>query len=366
MTKKLLFLTSELPPQPGGIGTHANQLAHYLSKSYEVEVIADQRSGSGQEERAFDQKSIYKIRRVQRYKVILLTYILRILASLKAARQSDVILVSGKFSLWQVHVLKFFYKKPVIAVIHGSEVLLANKHLRQLTDQALEKCDHVIAVSSYTLNLVKHLQLKETSVIPNAIEINNQMPPLIKIKDITAPQLITVGNLTQRKGQHNMINALPELLKKYPDLHYHCVGIPTEIDRLKQLAKDLKVSQAITFHGRVSEEKKNELYQKSHLFVMLSEKTQTGDVEGFGIAILEANVFGLPALGSLNSGIEDAIKQNYSGRLVNPHAGEDITSAIDDILENHSLYQQKAQEWVQSFQWEEIIKNYEKVISAKF
>lgn len=78
MTKKLLFLTSELPPQPGGIGTHANQLAHYLSKSYEVEVIADQRSGSGQEERAFDQKSIYKIRRVQRYKVILLTYILRI------------------------------------------------------------------------------------------------------------------------------------------------------------------------------------------------------------------------------------------------------------------------------------------------
>ena len=103
--------------------------------------------------------------------MILLTYILRILASLKAARQSDVILVSGKFSLWQVHVLKFFYKKPVIAVIHGSEVLLANKHLRQLTDQALEKCDHVIAVSSYTLNLVKHLQLKETSVIPNAIEI---------------------------------------------------------------------------------------------------------------------------------------------------------------------------------------------------
>ena len=60
---------------------------------------------------------------------------------------------------------------------------------------------------------------------------NNQMPPLIKIKDMAAPQLITVGNLTQRKGQHNMINALPELLKKYPDLHYHCVGIPTEIEQ---------------------------------------------------------------------------------------------------------------------------------------
>jgi glycosyltransferase involved in cell wall biosynthesis len=266
--------------------------------------------------------------------------------------------------LWQVHLLKLFYDKPIIAVIHGSEVLLANKHLRQLTDQALEKCDHVIAVSSYTLGLVKHLKLKQTSVIPNAIEINNQIPSFIKTKDKTAPQLITVGNLTQRKGQHNMINALPELLEKYPDLHYHCVGIPTEIDRLKQLAKGLKVSQAITFHGRVNEDEKNKLYQKADLFVMLSEKTQTGDVEGFGIAILEANVFGLPALGSLNSGIEDAIKQNYSGRLVNPHALEEITSAIDDILENHSLYQQQAQEWVKSFQWKEIIKDYEKVIES--
>ena len=59
MTKKLLFLTSELPPQPGGIGTHANQLAHYLSKSYEVEVIADQRSGSGQERKSIRSEKVF-------------------------------------------------------------------------------------------------------------------------------------------------------------------------------------------------------------------------------------------------------------------------------------------------------------------
>lgn len=362
MKKNILFLTSELPPQPGGIGTHANQLAHYLSKSYEVEMIADQRSGSGGEENAFDQKSVYKIKRVQRYRLIFVTYLLRIIVSLKAARKADIILVSGKFSLWQVHVLKFFYKKPVVAVIHGSEVLLANQKLRQLTDRALEKCDHVIAVSSYTLNLVKNLNLKETSVIPNAIEIENSLPRISKMKNTNAPQLITVGNLTQRKGQHNLINALPELLKKYPELHYHCVGIPTEVERLKKLAKDLDVTKAITFHGRVSEEKKDKLYQKADLFVMLSEKTNTGDVEGFGIAILEANVFGLPALGSLNSGIEDAIKDNYSGRLVDPHSIYEITAAVDYILKNHQTFQAQAQTWVKAFQWKEIIKDYEKVI----
>ena len=360
--KKILLITSELPPQPGGIGTHADKLAHYLSKSYDVSVIADQRSGSGQEESAFDKKSSYIIKRVKRYQLIFITYLLRIIAGLKAAKTADVILVSGKFSLWQGHLLKLLYDKPIIAVIHGSEVLLNNHYLRRFTDRALEKCNHVIAVSSYTLGLVKHLKLKSSCIIPNAVELNHELPKLKALKPNAAPQLITVGNLTQRKGQHNLINTLPVLLKKYSDLHYHCVGIPTEVDKLKQLAKDLKVSQSVTFHGRLSEEAKNVLYQTADLFVMLSEKTKTGDVEGFGIAVLEANTYGLPALGSLNSGIEDAIKQNYSGRLVNPHVGEEITSAIDDILENHSLYQQQAQEWVKSFQWKEIIMDYKKAI----
>lgn len=362
MKKQILFLTSELPPQPGGIGTHANQLVHYLSKSYEVEVIADQRSGSGDEEKSFDKKSVYKIKRVQRYQLIFVTYLLRIIASLKAAQKADTILVSGKFSLWQVHILKLLYRKPIIAIIHGSEVLLANQYLRRLTDQALEKCDYVIAVSSYTLGLVEHLKLKASAVIPNAIELKEEKPSYQKTLNAEAPQLITVGNLTQRKGQHNLINALPQLLKPYPKLHYHCVGIPTEIHRLTALATTLGVLKSITFHGRVSDEKKNELYQEADLFVMLSEKTESGDVEGFGIAILEANAFGLPALGSLNSGIEDAIKNAYSGFLVDPHTPDEVCTCIDKIFVEHEQYQNQALAWVKAFQWKEIIKDYQKVI----
>lgn len=362
MHKNILFLTSELPPQPGGIGTHADKLAYYLSKSYDVNVIADQRSGSGQEESAFDKKSSYKIKRVKRYQLIFVTYLLRIIASLKAAKTADVILVSGKFSLWQVHLLKLFYTKPIIAVIHGSEVLLRITYLRRLTDRALEKCNHIIAVSAYTLSLVKHLNLKATSVIPNAIELNADLQSSKAIKDPTAPQLLTVGNLTQRKGQHNLIQALPHLLKQYPNLQYHCVGIPTDINRLQRLAEDLAVAKHVSFHGRLSDNQKNELYQQADLFVMLSEQTPSGDVEGFGIAILEANAFGLPALGSFNSGIEDAIKHEYSGLLVKPHVEDAIVQAVKKILTQHHQFQQNALDWVQAFQWKEVIKDYATII----
>jgi glycosyltransferase involved in cell wall biosynthesis len=360
--KTILLITSELPPQPGGIGTHAHLLAKHLAVTEHVQVIADQRSGSGEEEHVFDQGVKYSIQRVRRYPWIVVTYLLRLFASLTAAKHADVILVSGKFSLWQVHLLKLFYTKPIITVIHGSEILIGNTYLRRLTHRALEKCKHVIAVSAYTLGLVKHLDLNASSVIPNAIELSSDLQSPKKIKDHTAPQLLTVGNLTQRKGQHNLIQALPLLLKRYPNLQYHCVGIPTDINRLQRLAEDLEVAKHVTFHGRLTDDEKNKLYQESDLFVMLSEQTASGDVEGFGIAILEANAYGLPAIGSFNSGIEDAIKPNYSGLLVNPHAKEAIVQAITKMLSQHHLFQQNALDWVQAFQWNTVIKDYLSII----
>ena len=52
-SKKILIVTSEFPPQPGGIGNHGFHLANQLSKNfYEVEVITDNRSVSGFEENA--------------------------------------------------------------------------------------------------------------------------------------------------------------------------------------------------------------------------------------------------------------------------------------------------------------------------
>ena len=55
----------------------------------------------------------------------------------------------------------------------------------------------------------------------------------------------------------------------------------------------------------------------SDIFVMLSEETTTGDVEGFGIAVIEANALGIPTIGTMGSGLEDAISDKITGFLVN-------------------------------------------------
>ncbi len=164
--------------------------------------------------------------------------------------------------------------------------------------------------------------------------------------------------LLSAKGQHNVIKALPLLLKHYPDLKYHIVGIPTEKERLEKLALNLGVEEAIVFFGKVSEEEKIELLQQADVFVMLSETTQTGDSEGFGIAILEANALGIPAIGALGCGIEDAIKDGVSGKLINNKDPKQFAMALEEILNNYETYSQNAKIWSQDFTWEKVIKSY--------
>ena len=91
---------------------------------------------------------------------------------------------------------------------------------------------------------------------------------------------------------------------------------------------------------------------------MLSENLENGDFEGFGIAILEAMSMGLPAIGSINTGIEDAISNHTSGVLVNSNNVEEIDNAVGEILENYSRYSKNAKEWSGKFNWNKVIEQY--------
>lgn len=364
--KRILIVTSEFPPQPGGIGNHAFNLAKHLQlNNFVVDVIADNRSFSGEEERIFDAELKFKVHRIERIKLRFLMYLKRIVTLFKFMKSSEAIIASGKFSLWMVAFSSLFFDKKFFAIIHGSEVNYKQKGLKFSIDWSLKRFSKLIAVSNYTKSLVSHLQSLNIVVIPNGFESNKwnlKNKHTLSLKG--EPKLITVGNVTERKGQLNVIKLLPELIKIYPEIHYHCVGIPTQKDKFLKVATLLKVEDYITFHGKVSDENLQELLQSSTIFVMLSSTTETGDVEGFGIAIIEANSLGLPSIGSINCGIEDAILDKKSGVLVPYDDYNLFLNALNDILTNYEKYKNEAKNWAAQHNWDIIIQQYIKVINS--
>ncbi|GAA4290586.1 glycosyltransferase family 4 protein [Aestuariibaculum suncheonense] len=357
--KRILLVTSEFPPQPGGIGNHALHVADALgNEGYKVTVVADQRSQDGHVEAEFDKTLPFSVSRIKKQALRPLMYINRVVEVFRLLVSADYVLASGKFALWNVAFCNIFRKRFSLAVVHGTEVNLPAALPKLLVEQALRQFDKVVAVSTYTKQFIRHLGL-EVRVVPNGIACASWKN--IKSEAVTLsgePKLITVGRISERKGQQEVLKLVPELLKHFPEIHYHCVGIDAEAEQLKRLAKDLGVSNHFTCHGVLEQNKLKSGLAQSDIFIMLSKPGQKGDVEGFGIAILEANALGVPAIGAYGSGVEEAISRGQSGGLINIGDYQALKGLIDDILKNKESYRNGAEQWAKAHDWSCIVKQY--------
>lgn len=364
--KRILIVSSEFPPQPGGIGNHAYNLAKQLNKNgYEVTVLVDARSISGDEEASFDSNQKFSISRIPVLKMRVFVYMKRLFLFYKLSKKCDHIIASGKFSLWLVGLTKWYHRKGCLAIIHGTEVNFKRFVIKKSIDKALKNFDTVVAVSNFTKRLVEPLNLNKLVVIPNGYDSewwNRSETTHVELSG--NPKLITLGRLSERKGQAQVIEHLPYLIKFYPNIQYHCVGLDEDKANHISLAQSLGVERHLTIHGALPHKKLVDMLSQCDIKMMLSKETDSGDVEGFGIAIIEANALGIPAIGTKNSGIEDAISIK-SGILINGTDKEEFLKAIETILDDKEEYSQQAKLWADQHKWSKIVEHYIELIETR-
>ncbi len=169
--------------------------------------------------------------------------------------------------------------------------------------------------------------------------------------------LLTVGRLSaqeQYKGHDLVIQCLPNLIKKFPNLLYLIVGTGPDCERLKLLAQYLAVLAHIQFREAKTQQELLECYQLSDVFVMPSKG------EGFGIVYLEAMACGLPVVALGIDGSRDALGDGRFGHCVGTESlcevlAQSLMETDDDTLSpetsmrgaetfsrpnfNHALYQ---------------------------
>jgi phosphatidylinositol alpha-1,6-mannosyltransferase len=363
---KVLIVSSEFPPGPGGIGRHAVDLSLALANiGFTIDVYSNIDYVAREAITSFENELPHQIRLYHFKRVGLITYALRIIKVLRAVKRNayDRLVFTGKFPLWIGGVIKILYgqHRKVEFFVHGSEINPRSKLIRILTHWALSKADIIWAVSDFTRSILpdKVRLKKEIRILPNGIH-TTIWPAPNSVEQYTDwkgyPIILTVGSISPRKGQHRVINALPALVQKFPNLHYHIVGMDENAGYLRNLINTLKLENNVTIHGRLPG--KNELaraYKTSDIFMMLSENQADGDVEGFGIAILEANIYGLPAIGALGCGIEDAISPGINGELVDGDDADSITEAAIKLIEQERDYRPGIKDWVRSHDWSILI-----------
>ena len=268
----------------------------------------------------------------------------------RAARKADVVHAIKDFphSLVAVDAARLA-GKPCIATAHGTYTILPltdPRHARRAR-RAYRRFDRMISVSQYTrrrlLALVgpDELDPEHVLVVPNSVDAAHYAEPRnVGPRPWHAwTYTLGVGELKERKGHHLSVAAWAAVARERPDLHHVIVGRRTGDAyerRVLALAEAAGVSDRLHLLGNVAEDELVDLHQRAAVFLHTPVTASDGGFEGFGIVYLEAAACGVPAIGTLDQGAEDAIVDGVTGRLV-PQEVSAVAAALRGLLSDPAL-----------------------------
>lgn len=230
-------------------------------------------------------------------------------------------------SFWRAAVficIAKFFKKKIIYHIHGGGFKCFSSQHKKSVQFIFSKCDVIVVLSTkWKVYFEQEFQCKDVKIIPNIIEYpredhsNRENYPI---------QFLFLGKICGQKGVFDLIDIIDENKDTFKGRMILIIGGNGETDRLIKIIKDKKLDEIIQFAGWVNGEKKIEVLNKSHVFILPSY------IEALPISILEAMSYNLPIISTRVGDIPDIVINNENGFLINPKDKDALKNAISEML----------------------------------
>ncbi|MGY4234693.1 phosphatidylinositol alpha-1,6-mannosyltransferase [Bradyrhizobium sp. USDA 4449] len=340
MAVRILILTSEYLPLMGGIGTYAREMAAAATElGAEVTVLAPDYGGNFD-----DRASPFKVIRFAggRHRARELPSKIRLVRKLLAERQYDIVHAAD----WPFFIpLRLAPRRPGeqrLIMLHGTEINELAGSYKRLLVRWLGLFDgwaKIVTNSEFTRRLlfeqfgVRAKDNVDAEPLGASAFWRQAARPAEATRaelGISADRLVllTVGRLTERKGQLTVVAALRRLP---PDVARQCCYLVVGPDYDAEFTQRLRKAGAgldLRIIGEAPDELVRDLYAASDLFCLVGAPDRSGRVEGFGLVLLEAGAQGLPALASATGGVPEVVRDGISGVLVPPCDAASTGAAI--------------------------------------
>jgi phosphatidylinositol alpha-1,6-mannosyltransferase len=221
-----------------------------------------------------------------------------------------------------------------LCMAHGNDVLdKGSSKRRQRIVAGLQTADAVVAVSQDTLQRVQTLGIDTGVVINNGVTLTSPARPEQACH--SKPLMFTVSRLEPRKGHDQVIRAISGLKTQWPGIRYLIAGSGPDRARLQSLVSELQCQEQVIFLGRVSDAEKHYWLQQADLFVMpVRLDTKAHSIEGFGMALAEAQLSGCPVLTGRVGGVLDVVQDRQTGVVCDGDDTTDVQEKITWMLQN--------------------------------
>lgn len=352
---RICLLAHSLDPKRGG-GRFALGLSEQLrSEGYEVRVLTALSAGAVPEDTLLGPRLS---------SILIHFFVIR-----RAIRSCDIVHALDPLPYGLVAIVAGWglRKKTVITAIGSGAVRpLYRPVLATLVWWIYRTVDARTAISRY---VVREIQKKAPglnfSVVVPGIDIRLFDRSAVSVPSRPRPYILSVAKVKPRKGVHVALDAFAEIAEAFPELDYINVGVceGEYAATVKTSVQKRGLGSRVLFKERVSDEELKALYKGARLFVLLPQDDDH-DIEGFGLVYVEAAAFGLPVIGTRNSGAEDAVRDGTNGYLVDPQDRAAAAASMRTLLKDKDLHQRFSEASVafaQSLDWKNIVKQYSAV-----
>jgi phosphatidylinositol alpha-1,6-mannosyltransferase len=342
--KKVLLVTNDLGPRAGGIETFVLGLIEGLPIDSLIIYTSSQKG-----DKAFDAQLLEKFGAVvirDRAKMLLPTPRItrKAVKILKQQQIKNVWFGAAAPLALMAGKLRSAGASNIVALTHGHEVWWAKiPILKSLLKKIIKDVDHLGYLGDFTKGEIAKISNQPQKFLQIAPGIDTQhFAPKIARGDLIEKYrldgrrvIVSVGRLVHRKGQDELVKAMPKILEQFPDAILLFVGEGPIKQMLFNSAKQLGVLPKVVFAGRVSHHDLPDYICLGEIFAMPVRSRFSGlEVEGLGIVYLEASACGLPVIVGNSGGAVDAVLDKKTGLLVDGTKSDQIADAICELLAN--------------------------------
>lgn len=189
----------------------------------------------------------------------------------------------------------------------------------------------VTVVSSAMVDVMKAqgIPTEGVRVEPMGVDLENLFTP-DKAVPRSDNEILFVGRLVEKKGLRYLIEAMPAILEKYPEVQLTVAGFGPEEPALRSQAQALGIGEKVRFLGPVSQEKLPDLYRRATVFVAPFVEAAGGDQEGLGLVTVEAIGCGCPVVVSDLPAIGDVI--DNAELLAPPSCSSGLATRVKHLM----------------------------------
>lgn len=344
MGQKILCVTNDFGPRAGGIETFVMGLIERLPRGHVIVYTSAQGDTSDYDAKWLRDFGVEVIR--DRSKILLPTpRVSRTLGTLVRSRAIKTAFFGAAAPLGlMAHYLRKSGLKQIVALTHGHEVWWAKIWPFSLAMKRIgSTIDHITYLGEFTRGEISR------SISSPARDAMVRIAPGIDTDHFKPREdssnlrrelglsdkkvIVSVGRLVHRKGQDQLIEAMPIILGRIPDAHLIVIGQGPYRKFLEKRVRDLSLEDSVTFIGRIQHDVLPTYIGVGDVFAMPSRSRLAGlEVEGLGIVYLEASACGLAVIAGRSGGAPDAILESITGVSVDGTNSREIADAAIALL----------------------------------